>query len=79
MTSGDTLELVEESLDNELLNNAVRLRIQGCPLLPGGVHICEVQSHLVVLLVTVQSVHRVVLPHPACSYRGVSTRRLSHT
>uniref|UniRef100_A0A8B9ZWA7 Nucleoporin 160 n=1 Tax=Anas zonorhyncha TaxID=75864 RepID=A0A8B9ZWA7_9AVES len=70
MTSGDTLELVEESLDNELLNNAVRLRIQGCPLLPGGVHICEVQSHLVVLLVTVQSVHRVVLPHPACSYRS---------
>uniref|UniRef100_A0A8B9I8A2 Nucleoporin 160 n=1 Tax=Anser brachyrhynchus TaxID=132585 RepID=A0A8B9I8A2_9AVES len=69
-TSGDTLELVEESLDNELLNNAVRLRIQGCPLLPGGVHICEVQSHLVVLLVTVQSVHRVVLPHPACSYRS---------
>uniref|UniRef100_A0A8C3L405 Nucleoporin 160 n=1 Tax=Chrysolophus pictus TaxID=9089 RepID=A0A8C3L405_CHRPC len=69
-TSGDTLELVEESLDTELLNNAVRLRIQGCPLLPGGVHLCEVQNHLVLLLVTVQSVHRVLLPHPAHAYRG---------
>lgn len=71
-TSGDTLELVEESLDTELLNNAVRLHIQGCPLLPGGVHLCEVQNHLVLLLVTVQSVHRVLLPHPAYAYRGVS-------
>ncbi|XP_065611600.1 nuclear pore complex protein Nup160 [Cyrtonyx montezumae] len=70
MTSGDTLELVEESLDTELLNNAVSLRIQGCPLLPGGVHLCEVQNHLVLLLVTVQSVHRVLLPHPAYAYRG---------
>uniref|UniRef100_A0A8V0ZYF5 Nucleoporin 160 n=1 Tax=Gallus gallus TaxID=9031 RepID=A0A8V0ZYF5_CHICK len=69
-TSGDTLELVEESLDTELLNNAVRLHIQGCPLLPGGVHLCEVQNHLVLLLVTVQSVHRVLLPHPAYAYRG---------
>ncbi|XP_052552283.1 nuclear pore complex protein Nup160 [Tympanuchus pallidicinctus] len=68
--SGDTLELVEESLDTELLNNAVRLCIQGCPLLPGGVHLCEVQNHLVLLLVTVQSVHRVLLPHPAHTYRG---------
>uniref|UniRef100_A0A8C9EK46 Nucleoporin 160 n=1 Tax=Pavo cristatus TaxID=9049 RepID=A0A8C9EK46_PAVCR len=69
-TSGDTLELVEESLDTELLNNAVRLRIHGCPLLPGGVHLCEVQNHLVLLLVTVQSVHRVLLPHPAYAYRA---------
>uniref|UniRef100_A0A8C2TN59 Nucleoporin 160 n=1 Tax=Coturnix japonica TaxID=93934 RepID=A0A8C2TN59_COTJA len=71
-TSGDILELVEESLDTELLNNAVRLRIQGCPLLPGGVHLCEVQNHLVLLLVTVQSVHRILLPHPARAYRGVT-------
>ncbi|OPJ74162.1 nuclear pore complex protein Nup160 [Patagioenas fasciata monilis] len=69
-TSGDTVELVEESLDVNLLNNAVRLRIQGCPLLPGGVHLCEVQSHLVVLLVTVQTVHRLLLPHPARLYRS---------
>ncbi|NXC50021.1 NU160 protein, partial [Penelope pileata] len=71
-TSGDTLELVEESLDAELLHNAVRLRVQGCPLLPGGVHLCEAQPHLVLLLLTAQSVHRLLLPHPARAFRGVS-------
>lgn len=55
-----------------LLNNAVRLRIQGCPFLPGGIHLCELQSHLVVLLVTAQTVHRLLLPHPARLYRSVS-------
>ncbi|KAF2984812.1 hypothetical protein EK904_009407 [Melospiza melodia maxima] len=69
-TSGDTVELVEESLDVNLLNNAVRLRIQGCPFLPGGIHLCEVQSHLVVLLLTAQTVHRLLLPHPARLYRS---------
>uniref|UniRef100_A0A8C4JZJ2 Nucleoporin 160 n=1 Tax=Dromaius novaehollandiae TaxID=8790 RepID=A0A8C4JZJ2_DRONO len=69
-TSGDAVELVEESLDINLLNNAVRLRIQGCPLLPGGVHVCEVQSHLVILLATTQTVHRLLLPHPARMYRS---------
>lgn len=66
------MELVEESLDVNLLNNAVRLRIQGCPILPGGIHLCEVQSHLVVLLLTAQTVHRLLLPHPARLYRSVS-------
>uniref|UniRef100_A0A672U633 Nucleoporin 160 n=1 Tax=Strigops habroptila TaxID=2489341 RepID=A0A672U633_STRHB len=69
-TSGDTVELVEESLDVNLLNNAVRLRIQGCPLLPGGVHLCEVQSYLVILLLTGQTVHRLLLPHPSRLYRS---------
>ncbi|RLV97195.1 hypothetical protein DV515_00011926 [Chloebia gouldiae] len=69
-TSGDAVELVEESLDVNLLNNAVRLRIQGCPFLPGGIHLCEVQSHLVVLLLTAQTVHRLLLPHPARLYRS---------
>ncbi|XP_009996786.1 PREDICTED: LOW QUALITY PROTEIN: nuclear pore complex protein Nup160, partial [Chaetura pelagica] len=69
-TSGDTVELVEESLDVNLLHNAVRLRLQGCPLLPGGVHLCELQSHLVLLLVTGQTLHRLFLPHPARLYRS---------
>lgn len=67
------MELVEESLDVNLLNNAVRLCIRGCPLLPGGVHFCELQSHLVILLITGQTVHRLFLPHPARTYRAVST------
>ncbi|XP_074854250.1 nuclear pore complex protein Nup160 isoform X2 [Carettochelys insculpta] len=70
ITSGDTLELVEESLDINLLNNAVRLKIQNCSLLPGGVHVCETQNLVVLLIVTNQTVHRLVLPHPARMYRS---------
>ncbi|RXM34397.1 Nuclear pore complex protein Nup160 [Acipenser ruthenus] len=69
-TSGDALQLVEQSLDTNLLNNAVRLRIVNCNLLPGGVHLQETQSHVIILIVTNQSVHRVVLPHPARMYRS---------
>uniref|UniRef100_A0A8C3XK86 Nucleoporin 160 n=1 Tax=Chelydra serpentina TaxID=8475 RepID=A0A8C3XK86_CHESE len=69
-TSGDTLELVEESLDINLLNNAIRLKIQNCSLLPGGVHVCETQNLIVILIVTNQTVHRLVLPHPARMYRS---------
>ncbi|NXH18801.1 NU160 protein, partial [Bucco capensis] len=69
-TSGDTVELVEESLDVNLLNNAILLRITGCPLLPGGVHLCELQNRLVILLITAQTVHRLLLPHPARMYRS---------
>ncbi|MGH0156474.1 UNVERIFIED_CONTAM: hypothetical protein FKN15_006200, partial [Acipenser sinensis] len=69
-TSGDALQLVEQSLDTNLLNNAVRLRIVNCNLLPGGVHLQETHSHVIILIVTNQSVHRLVLPHPARMYRS---------
>ncbi|XP_029438431.1 nuclear pore complex protein Nup160 [Rhinatrema bivittatum] len=69
-SSGDTLELVEESLDINLLNNAVRLKIVNCSILPGGVHVCETQSHVIVMILTNQTVHRVVLPHPSRMYRS---------
>uniref|UniRef100_A0A8C4YGS2 Nucleoporin 160 n=1 Tax=Gopherus evgoodei TaxID=1825980 RepID=A0A8C4YGS2_9SAUR len=69
-TSGDTLELVEESLDINLLNNAIRLKIQNCSLLPGGVHVCETQNLIIILILTNQTVHRLVLPHPARMYRS---------
>lgn len=71
-TSGGTLELVEESLDINLLNNAVQLKFQNCSLLPGGVHIFETQNHVVILISTNQTVHRLTLPHPARMYRSVS-------
>lgn len=67
------MELVEESLDINLLNNAIRLKIQNCSLLPGGVHVCETQNLVVILIVTNQTVHRLVLPHPARMYRSVSS------
>ncbi|XP_045147051.1 nuclear pore complex protein Nup160, partial [Echinops telfairi] len=69
-TSGDTLELVEESLDVNLLNNAVRLKFQNCSILPGGVHVSETQNHVTVLILTNQTVHRLLLPHPSRMYRS---------
>ncbi|XP_019512035.1 PREDICTED: nuclear pore complex protein Nup160 [Hipposideros armiger] len=69
-TSGDTLELVEESLDINLLNNAVRLKFQNCSLLPGGVHVSETDTHVIILIVTNQTVHRLLLPHPSRMYRS---------
>ncbi|XP_032138374.1 nuclear pore complex protein Nup160 [Sapajus apella] len=69
-TSGDTLELVEESLDVNLLNNAVRLKFQNCNVLPGGVYVSETQNHVIILILTNQTVHRLLLPHPSRMYRS---------
>ncbi|CAM4735242.1 unnamed protein product [Leuciscus chuanchicus] len=73
-TSGDTVQFVEQSLDTNLLNNAVRLRIPHCLLLPGGVYIQETLNNVLILIVTSQSVHRLVLPHPTRMYHSVSDR-----
>ncbi|KAG9333464.1 hypothetical protein JZ751_011533 [Albula glossodonta] len=69
-TSGDTLQLVEQSLDTNLLNSAVRLKFLHCSLLPGGVHIQETLNTVVILILTNQTAHRLVLPHPASMYRS---------
>ncbi|XP_040836190.1 nuclear pore complex protein Nup160 [Ochotona curzoniae] len=69
-TSGDTLELVEESLDINLLNNAVRLKFQNCSVLPGGVYVSETQNHVIILILTNQTVHRLLFPHPSRMYRS---------
>ncbi|XP_056307658.1 nuclear pore complex protein Nup160-like [Danio aesculapii] len=69
-TSGDTVQLVEQSLDTNLLNNAVRLHIPQCLLLPGGVSIQETLNNVIILIVTSQSVHRLVLPHPTRMYHS---------
>lgn len=71
-TSGDTIQFVEQSLDTNLLNNAVRLCIPNCPLLPGGVHIQETLNNIMILIVTSQTIHRLVLPHPTRMYHSVS-------
>ncbi|XP_078112382.1 nuclear pore complex protein Nup160 isoform X3 [Sander vitreus] len=69
-TSGDSVQLVEQSLDTNLLNNAVRLRLSQCSVLPGGVHIQETLNNVVILVSTNQSVHRLLLPHPSRMYRS---------
>lgn len=78
-TSGDTVQLVEQSLDLNLLNNSLCLKIQNCAVLPGGVHIHETLNNVIVLIVTNQSVHRMVLPHPTRMYRSVSVSLFIHT
>uniref|UniRef100_A0A8C5ZNV9 Nucleoporin 160 n=1 Tax=Marmota marmota marmota TaxID=9994 RepID=A0A8C5ZNV9_MARMA len=68
--SADILELVEESLDLNLLNNAVRLKFQNCNILPGGIYVSETQNHVIILILTNQTVHRLLLPHPSRMYRS---------
>lgn len=69
-TSADRVVLVEQSLDSNLLNGAVRLRFPGCSVLPGGVSVHETLSNVVILVCTNQSVHRLLLPHPTRMYRS---------
>uniref|UniRef100_A0A672YNC0 Nucleoporin 160 n=1 Tax=Sphaeramia orbicularis TaxID=375764 RepID=A0A672YNC0_9TELE len=69
-TSGDTVQLVEQSLDTNLLNNAVKLKFIHCIVLPGGVTIQETLNNVIILICTNQSVHRLVLPHPTRMYRS---------
>lgn len=60
----DVLELSEESLDCDLLNGHVAVRFQDTPVLDGvSVHE-NGDVDVVVLVATVSSVHRIVLPHP---------------
>ncbi|XP_042267285.1 nuclear pore complex protein Nup160 isoform X1 [Thunnus maccoyii] len=69
-TSGDTVQLVEQSLDTNLLNNAVKVKFTHCTVLPGGVTIQETLNNVIILITTNQSVHRLVLPHPTRMYRS---------
>ncbi|GLH07082.1 Nuclear pore complex protein Nup160 homolog, partial [Gryllus bimaculatus] len=62
-TSHDTLELVEQSLDVNLVGNALRIRFQDTPVLE-GVSVHEAEKAIVVLVATVSSVHRLSFPHP---------------
>ncbi|KAF4524937.1 hypothetical protein B566_EDAN013900, partial [Ephemera danica] len=61
--SQDVLELVEHSLDIDLTGNHVRFRFHDTPILD-GVSVQEMYSHVMVLVPTVSSVHRLVFPHP---------------
>lgn len=66
------MQLVEQSLDTNLLNNAIKLKFSHCPVLPGGIHIQETLNNVIILICTNQSVHRLLLAHPTRMYRSVS-------
>ena len=63
-TSHDVLELTETSLDLHLTANRVKYKFQDTPLLSGGVAVYETIHHVVILVATVGSVHKMVFPHP---------------
>lgn len=71
-TTGDILELVEQSLDYNLVGSHVRYRFQDTPLL-GGTSVHEHQGKVIILVTTVASVHRLVFPHPNKIHRPDTT------
>lgn len=58
------MELVETSLDWELAGNRVRYRFQDTPVLD-GITVHETFHHVIILVATVSSVHKLVFPHPS--------------
>lgn len=61
-TYDDVLELVEHSLDVNLIGNQVRYRFQDSPVLE-GLTIHETSHGIVVLVCTVSSIHRLKFPY----------------
>ncbi|KAJ9580150.1 hypothetical protein L9F63_004167, partial [Diploptera punctata] len=59
----DVVELVEHSLDVNLVGNSVRYKFQDTPVLE-GITIHETYNCVLVLIATVSSVHRLAFPHP---------------
>ncbi|PNF18521.1 Nuclear pore complex protein Nup160-like protein [Cryptotermes secundus] len=59
----DVLELVEHSLDVNLVGNNIRYKFQDTPVLE-GLTIHETYNSILVLVATVSSVHRLSFPHP---------------
>lgn len=64
------LELVEHSLDVNLTGNRVRYRFIDTPILD-GISVHETYDHVIILVPTVCSVHRLIFPHPDRFHRQV--------
>lgn len=60
----DVVEIIEQSLDCNLSGSCVKFQFEGTPILEGGVSIHETRENVIILVVTVASVHRLVFPHP---------------
>lgn len=61
--SHDILEVVEHSLDVNLANCKVRYKFTDDPILD-GISIHETVNSVIILVVTVSSVHKLTFPHP---------------
>lgn len=74
-TCHDTLELSEISLDINLIDNHVRYKFADSPVLT--VSIFETQVSVIILVVTVSSLHRLTFVHPCKLQQKLETQSLS--
>lgn len=74
-TCHDTLELSEISLDINLVDNHVRYKFADSPVLT--VSIFETQVSVIILVVTVSSLHRLIFAHPCKLQQKLETQSLS--
>ncbi|XP_034185245.1 nuclear pore complex protein Nup160 [Osmia lignaria lignaria] len=65
----DVLELIEHSLDINLANCRVRYKFTDTPLLD-GISIHETINSVIILIVTVSSVHKLSFPHPETIHKN---------
>lgn len=72
----DVLELVEHSLDINLANCRVRYKFTDTPILD-GISIHETVNSVVILIVTVSSVHKLSFSHPDKIHKQVSIHKLA--
>jgi len=66
----DVLELVEHSLDINLVNCRVRYKFTDTPILD-GISIHETVNSVIILIVTVSSVHKLSFSHPDKTHNQV--------
>ncbi|XP_053207149.1 nuclear pore complex protein Nup160-like [Panonychus citri] len=62
-SNNDYIQFYETSLDFNLARNHVQLRFHNTPILD-GVSVHEIGDHVIILLATVASIHRITLNHP---------------
>ncbi|XP_011502430.1 PREDICTED: nuclear pore complex protein Nup160 homolog [Ceratosolen solmsi marchali] len=60
----DVLELVEHSLDVNLINSRIRYKFTDTPILD-GISVHETINSVIILIVTVSSIHKLSFPHPS--------------
>jgi nuclear pore complex protein Nup160 len=72
-----TLELIEISMNKDLVGNAVKIHLpQGAGLILSDVGVAELTSHLVIMFATSVTVYRLILPHPEVVAKDSSLSRV---
>lgn len=69
-TTNDLLELVEISTEMVLEGSQVRIRFVNSPVI-STINVIEFSDHIVIMVATLASVHRLHLPHPKITNKSV--------